>query len=98
MSGTDRCLMPNSFTTGTVMSFLRRPTAYYRLVDVTFRLLYPNRLFPSRAVPWVLPMPFQRPVEPSVRDIAVASVLGHDKVFCLVWSSLINLAVVVPSS
>jgi len=98
MSSTDRCLMPSNFTTGTVMSFLRRPTAYYRLADVTVRLLYPNRLFPSQAVPWVQPMPFQRPVDPSVRDIAVAGVLGHDKDCCLVWSSLINLAAVVPSS
>jgi hypothetical protein len=61
MSRTDRCLMPGSFTSGAVLSFLRRPTAFYRLVEVIVRLLYPSRLFPSQAVPWVLPMSFQRP-------------------------------------
>jgi len=59
MSSTDRCLMPSSFTSGAVLSFSRRPTAFYGLVDVIVRLLYPSRLFPSQAVHSVLPMPFQ---------------------------------------
>jgi hypothetical protein len=89
--------MPSSFTSAAVLSFSRRSTAFYGLVDVIVRLLYPSRLFPSQAVPWVLPMPFQRPCDPSLTDIAVAGVLCHDKDCYPTWSILINLAAVVPS-
>jgi hypothetical protein len=59
MSSTESGLVPSSFTSEAVMSFSRRPAAFYRLVDVIVLLLKPSRHFPSQTVPWVLSMPFQ---------------------------------------